>query len=262
MDQVYSFFNHKEGRGSIIYSTLSPNFYWNYGKSKRQLRENKMHIGKIIWKLFHICGCLLVLISISFSMEGEDFEENSRAVGSELDTKSKREFEDSLEKESNLKRTRVVESPHSSAVSEELKGLPNCPTPEELLANSVFVHMTPHFPVNGQIIAGESIKGEIVPSDCVIPSRATIHFSWNKPLDSKHHTDKTILKRPYCIIESAAEVIEQWYGGWTEDLMVIGDYVLSERSTILVPEQELEQLRRAHPECRGKLLSYNPKEIT
>ena len=132
----------------------------------------------------------------------------------------------------------------------------------ELRNQSLYVHLTGKFPERGIMIAGAAIQNingtTIIPS---MPERSSLHFAWNKPVSKVATADKEILKRKYAIIETFKALETKWYGGYHDDIVIIGNHNLSEDAIIFVPDEESESLKAQNPRTLATILSYS-KELT
>ncbi|AIL13520.1 hypothetical protein IM40_08550 [Candidatus Paracaedimonas acanthamoebae] len=126
----------------------------------------------------------------------------------------------------------------------------------EFVDRSVLLHLTPIFPENGIMRAGAMINNKPIPSNQAMPSRSTIHFSWNQ-FSNYSTLDSQFLQRPYCIIERLGAVQDQLYGGNPYDVMVVGDWILSKDSSIIVPSSQYDEIKQNNPRFKGKLITYN-----
>tara|TARA_A100000171_G_scaffold31006_1_gene29339 strand:+ start:1419 stop:2507 length:1089 start_codon:yes stop_codon:yes gene_type:complete len=84
--------------------------------------------------------------------------------------------------------------------------------------------------------AGEIIQGKA--NNLPFNPRPTLHFSLNYPIIKENHSNQEVKNRKYCIIEPAEHIKNQFYGGYIQDLIVLGDYTLSKDSIIFVPKSE------------------------
>lgn len=126
----------------------------------------------------------------------------------------------------------------------------------EFVDRSVLLHLTPIFPKNGIMRAGAMINNKPIPYNQAMPSRSTIHFSWNQ-FSNYSTLDSQFLQRPYCIIERLGAVQDQLYGGNPYDVMVVGDWILSKDSSIIVPSSQYDEIKQNNPRFKGKLITYN-----
>jgi hypothetical protein len=131
----------------------------------------------------------------------------------------------------------------------------------ELQNKSLCVHLTDHFPKGGKMIAGATIGTTIIHSKRAMPERSSLHFAWNKPVSVEATADRGMLKRKYAIIETFKALETKWYGGYHDDIVIIGNHKLSKDAIIFVPEGESESLEAENSNTLATIISY-PKEST
>jgi len=131
----------------------------------------------------------------------------------------------------------------------------------ELRKKSLCVHLTNKFPEGGTMIAGAAIGTRIPPPNRAMPERSSLHFAWNKPVSVKATADRGMLKRKYAIIETFKALETKWYGGYHDDIVIIGNHKLSKDAIIFVPEGESESLEAENFNTLATIISY-PKEST
>lgn len=132
------------------------------------------------------------------------------------------------------------------------------------------VHATRKFPVENQLILGTSINVPGEEKEAISKtyfsaaeaplSRISVHFTLNCLVSNHEHGVWSDC--PYIIFVPFIEAVNQVYGGYAEDLFLVGPYNLPPESIILVPlNEERELLNKAH-KFKGKVVSYKPEVNT
>lgn len=137
------------------------------------------------------------------------------------------------------------------------------PISQELDVKDFFlVHATRKFPDNNLLVASNSIRmpgREDNPSkimylspDQAPPQRISLHFTLNHlVLD---HEEGKWADCPYVLMIPLKDALEHIYGGYAEDIILLGPYAIPSSSTLLMPSDELEN--PSTKQFQGNIVPY------
>jgi hypothetical protein len=203
-------------------------------------------------KIFSVISYLLVssLFLSSSSQASRDY--------GEYEAEQEEVYPQQIRKRSRLddRDTSLKTEKESVYYEEESKRVP------AFVYRSVLLHLTPIFPKDGIMRAGALSEDKVIPSGQAMLSRSTLHFSWNGFSEYSMTEDRRekFFSRPYCIMERLQAVQNQLYGGNPYDVMVVGDYRLSENSLIIVPRSEFHELEQNKGLFKGEVIPYEHNE--
>lgn len=128
--------------------------------------------------------------------------------------------------------------------------------------NSYLVHVTNRFPYDNTLPVSTALyRGEekifLSPEEAPL-TRPTLHLTLNHMVED--HRLNTHSTSPFAVMIPFSELREQIYGGYAEDLFLLGPLSLSTSTLAFVPLEKLPEMKQQLAQFKGKIVPYSSKE--